>query len=227
MCVSHLFRFVQQHTKSPIPDNLVRKWATQLCDAVSYLHDREIAHRDLKLENLLLTSDNDLKLTDFGFVKGNCSSEFSKTYCGSRSYAAPEILKGIPYDPKKADVWAVTAIIYITATGRMPFDESKSVSMLLEDQKYMNIWGINSLRGRLGDLIYSGFTFDFTLRPSIRKLKAQPWFNPSSSPAPLFTAQNRTNRNIFTQVQVKDRKGEVKPATVRLSLSESSLKRQL
>jgi len=52
----------------------------------------------------------------------------SQTFCGSKAYAAPEILQGRTYDPMKADVWALGVILYIFITGKMPFDETKVCS---------------------------------------------------------------------------------------------------
>jgi len=51
--------------------------------------------------------------------------DMSQTFCGSKAYAAPEILQGRTYDPMKADVWALGVIMYIFITGKMPFDETK------------------------------------------------------------------------------------------------------
>ena len=60
-----------------------------------------------------------MKLCDFGFSKDvlKCKEYLSKTYCGSRAYVSPEILLGLPYDAKKADVWAIGVILYIFVTG--------------------------------------------------------------------------------------------------------------
>ncbi len=173
---------MQRQGSKPLDVSLVRKWASQLCDAVSYLHDRDIAHRDLKLENLLLDTSNNIKLTDFGFVKGNSSQALSKTFCGSRSYASPEILKGVAYQPTKADVWAATSIIYIIATGRMPFDETKATPVLLKDHKHLNIWGFDKLSEQFASLIRFGFNFDYPFRPTIRQLQGHQWFNGSTQP---------------------------------------------
>lgn len=69
----------------------------QVSDAVRYLHDLNITHRDLKLENMLIDRLNNIKLCDFGFVKRCNDDDLSKTFCGSKSYAAPEILKVSPF----------------------------------------------------------------------------------------------------------------------------------
>lgn len=69
----------------------------QICDAVDYLHRNEISHRDIKCENILLESMRRVKLADFGFAR-LCTDDrgrrlMSQTYCGSSSYAAPEVLQ--------------------------------------------------------------------------------------------------------------------------------------
>lgn len=76
-----------------IREDLARTWTSQITSAVGYMHELDIAHRDLKLENLLIDSSNNIKLCDFGFVREAATGDLSQTYCGSKSYAAPEILQ--------------------------------------------------------------------------------------------------------------------------------------
>lgn len=70
-------------------------------------------------QNDFSSSADNMKLCDFGFSKDvlKCKEYLSKTYCGSRAYVSPEILLGLPYDAKKADVWAIGVILYIFVTG--------------------------------------------------------------------------------------------------------------
>ncbi|MFH4981644.1 hypothetical protein AB6A40_008353 [Gnathostoma spinigerum] len=86
-------------------ESLVKLWMKQIISAVIYMHSLAIAHRDLKLENILLFDDSVVKISDFGFCRMVESNQMSITFCGSRSYSAPEILLGKAYPPFKADVW--------------------------------------------------------------------------------------------------------------------------
>ncbi|OAF66733.1 hypothetical protein A3Q56_05334 [Intoshia linei] len=94
----------------------------QIISAVEYCHQKNIVHRDLKAENLLLDSDMNIKIADFGF-----SNEFKigsklDTFCGSPPYAAPELFMGKKYDGPEVDVWSLGVILYTLVSGSLPFD---------------------------------------------------------------------------------------------------------
>ncbi|XP_013778973.1 testis-specific serine/threonine-protein kinase 1-like, partial [Limulus polyphemus] len=117
-----------------LPEDQARRYFYQLVTAVQYLHALQIAHRDLKCDNILLTQDDKVKLTDFGFSRRCVDTAgkriLSKTYCGSAAYAAPEVLQGVPYNPKMYDVWSLGCILFIMLTGTMPFDDSNIKKMV-------------------------------------------------------------------------------------------------
>ena len=94
----------------------------QLINGVEYIHSLDVAHRDLKPENLLLNENKILKIIDFGLSHEFNGEELLKTKCGSPSYAAPEIIKGLPYDGFKTDVWCCGIILYAMVCGYLPFE---------------------------------------------------------------------------------------------------------
>lgn len=94
----------------------------QIVSAVSYCHSRNIVHRDLKAENLLLDENMNIKLADFGFSNHFVPGEMLSTWCGSPPYAAPELFEGRQYDGPKADIWSLGVVLYVLVCGTLPFD---------------------------------------------------------------------------------------------------------
>lgn len=86
---------------------------------MTYFHAKDIAHRDLKLENILYIQEGVIKVIDFGFAVQ--SKEKQRTFCGTPTYMAPEIVKRVPYKGSEVDVWAVGIMVYRMLTGTYPF----------------------------------------------------------------------------------------------------------
>ncbi|XP_030559446.1 testis-specific serine/threonine-protein kinase 1-like [Drosophila novamexicana] len=135
-----------------IEEKQAKIWFYQMATALKYLHSFDIAHRDLKCENILLSEHFNIKLADFGFAcfcpNDSGGQTLSETYCGSAAYAAPEVVYGVPYDPKLADAWSLGVILFIMLNGKMPFDDA-NLSKLLEDQRSRKY----AFRRKLHDLI--------------------------------------------------------------------------
>lgn len=95
----------------------------EICKAIYFLHSLDIAHRDVKPENLLYTKKNEnsiLKLTDFGFAKETKTNHALQTPCYTPYYVAPEVLGPEKYD-KSCDLWSLGVIMYILLCGYPPF----------------------------------------------------------------------------------------------------------
>ncbi|XP_077963620.1 serine/threonine-protein kinase SIK3 homolog isoform X9 [Gasterosteus aculeatus] len=101
-----------------------RKKFKQIVAAVHFCHCRNIVHRDLKAENLLLDHNLNIKIADFGFSNLFARGQLLKTWCGSPPYAAPELFEGKEYDGPKVDIWSLGVVLYVLVCGALPFDGS-------------------------------------------------------------------------------------------------------
>lgn len=94
----------------------------QVLFGIHYLHQRNVTHRDIKLENILLDETRTrVKLIDFGFSTCIPHEKKVKIFCGTPSYMAPEIVSKIEYAGPPADIWALGVLLYALLCGRFPF----------------------------------------------------------------------------------------------------------
>ncbi|KAK0389575.1 hypothetical protein NLU13_3150 [Sarocladium strictum] len=137
--------------RGPLPEDDVKLVAGQLVDALSYLHVRNITHRDVKPDNILISSLNPLvvKLTDFGLSKMVDSEQtFLRTFCGTLLYCAPEVYTeygeydefGVRNRGKKVrrmpgqrynhavDIWSLGGVLFYTLTGSPPYPVKTGIS---------------------------------------------------------------------------------------------------
>lgn len=99
-----------------------------IIDAIRYCHDLDVAHRDLKLENILYENNEEdamVKITDFSLAKIIPDDVFAITACGTPGYVAPEILEGGGYG-KEVDYWSIGVILYTLLCGLPPFNEEQN-----------------------------------------------------------------------------------------------------
>ena len=122
-----LYNYLLRHGALPVEK--VQKIFTQLVGAVSYVHNFSCVHRDLKLENILLDRNENVKLCDFGFTREyEGKTNYLQTFCGTVCYSAPEMLRGEKYAGEKVDVWSLGVILFALLTGELPFDDDDDLA---------------------------------------------------------------------------------------------------
>ncbi|XP_068315943.1 serine/threonine-protein kinase ATG1a-like isoform X2 [Pyrus communis] len=114
--------YIRRHGK--VSETVARHFMRQLAAGLQVLQEKHLIHRDLKPQNLLLSTTVEdtplLKIGDFGFARFLIEG-LADTLCGSPLYMAPEIILNQKYD-EKADLWSVGAILFQLVTGKPPFD---------------------------------------------------------------------------------------------------------
>lgn len=141
----NLFKMIT--STGPIREDYAQTLFEQIAQGITWMHAQNVVHRDIKPENILLTerslAEAQVKICDFGLSKILQTSDSSddtsshqmvmKTACGSRFYAAPEVIKRQAYS-KAIDSWGLGIVLFAMITGQLPFDS-------VEDLKAVNFQG--------------------------------------------------------------------------------------
>lgn len=127
-----MYQFVNKH-RPEMKLGLIRSIFANIVAALRYMHHQNVCHRDIKLENILLSSNNLLSsdhwqgniaaLSDFGLAKNiDPANPLLTTRCGSEDYVSPELLLSLKYDGKQNDCWSLGVLLYAILEARLPFD---------------------------------------------------------------------------------------------------------
>eukprot|EP00978_Attheya_sp_CCMP212_P006168 scaffold13869_cov69-Attheya_sp.AAC.3 len=162
-------------SKGRLSADEARNFFHQIVSGVEYCHFQKIVHRDLKPENLLLDSNLNIKIADFGLSNLMRDGDFLRTSCGSPNYAAPEVISGHLYAGPEVDVWSCGVILYALLCGSLPFDD-ESIPNLFRKIK-SGMYSMPSHLSQLArNLIPRMLEVDPMKRITIPEIRLHPWF---------------------------------------------------
>ncbi|KAI9181644.1 hypothetical protein LWI28_017068 [Acer negundo] len=130
------------HRHGKVSEAVARHFMRQLAAGLQVLHEKHLIHRDLKPQNLFLSTNEAtpvLKIGDFGFARSLTPQDLADTLCGSPLYMAPEIIQNHKYDAK-ADLWSVGAILFQLVTGKPPFDGNNHLQLFQNILRSTELW---------------------------------------------------------------------------------------
>uniref|UniRef100_A0A0G4IA65 Protein kinase domain-containing protein n=1 Tax=Chromera velia CCMP2878 TaxID=1169474 RepID=A0A0G4IA65_9ALVE len=161
-----------------LDERRANKYFMQLIDAVEYLHNSKVAHRDIKLENILLDGKDNIKLIDLGIANTYQTNPLLVSQCGAQEYQAPEVFQGRGYDPQKADIWGCGVVLAALLIGFLPLDrwepvrhfQTVMVSGSIPGTKIVLSTAVRSLINRLLDK-------NPDTRVAFEEIRKHPWFN--------------------------------------------------
>lgn len=153
-------------------------WIRQLLSGILYLHNNKIMHRDIKLQNILLTYDDKIKIIDFGFARYFDMNNLMNTICGSPLYMSPEIFSNNSYD-YKSDYWSIGVVCYNILVGKMPYnaknliDLTSKIKNIIDIKIPKNI--VNLYDSNLIDLVESLLIISKKYRITLDELNVHPF----------------------------------------------------
>ncbi|KAL5271215.1 hypothetical protein ACHWQZ_G001753 [Mnemiopsis leidyi] len=193
-------------TKGSLSEPEARKYFAQICSAIMYCHEKGVVHRDLKIENVLLDCNNNVRIADFGFSNYFKPPRLLETFCGSPQYAAPEIFNGKHYDGFKTDIWSLGIILYVLVTGGLPFDGDsiQEVKQNVLRGKFRVPYFVSHVTSECEHLIRSMLSLEPEKRPSVESVLSHSWMQGdqlTSDESRDSQSSRGLNRNILTLME--------------------------
>lgn len=177
--------------RSRLTEPIAKYIFKQIIMALKYIHYKGISHRDIKLDNILIDINSNIKVCDFGVAKKMTKGEMMTDQCGTPAYIAPEVFKGNGYDGSLSDVWSSGVVLYAMLAGTVPFKASKlnELKKVIISCNYNKIKGISE---EAEDLLSKILETDPNKRLTSDQILEHPWMN-------FNEATFKNNFDLFTQ----------------------------
>lgn len=183
-----------------LPPAVVQSIARQLTSALHYLHDHRIMHRDLKPQNVLVSSGGVVKLCDFGFAAElSSASAMLASIKGTPLYLAPEVFSGRGEYDLRADIWSLGVVLYELALGRPPFFAATLPELMrLIAETPAPSFPSGAVPADLEDLLRRMLVKDPAMRAGWREIEAHPFMTAETSQESLTseTIEETTEKRI-------------------------------
>ena len=158
-----------------LKEKYAKKYMRQLVEGLKYLYEKQILHRDLKPQNILVSEEGNLVITDFGFARYTDNEHMLNTLCGSPMYMAPEIMLKKRYN-NKSDLWSVGVIFYEVLFGTTPYKAKNMIDLMTGIKRKAVSLPKNNLSSECRDLLVNLLRRDPNRRISWEALFNHEWF---------------------------------------------------
>ncbi|KAJ7118781.1 kinase-like domain-containing protein [Mycena epipterygia] len=174
-------------------ERVARKFAHQIGSALAYCHHHNIVHRDITVDNILISPTGDAKITNFNFATTYNPFGHLYTFCGTSYFPAPEMCAQKPYVGPEVDVWGLGVVLYILVCGRSPFDAHDIKTIHAKIMRGSAEYPFH-LSGKCENLLSRMLTPNPTLRVSLSEVLSHPWMvcgfsGPPETPILLCTVE--------------------------------------
>ncbi|KAG6110386.1 hypothetical protein E4U14_002842 [Claviceps sp. LM454 group G7] len=173
--------YIISHGK--LKEKQARKFSRQIASALDYCHRNSIVHRDLKIENILISKTGDIKIIDFGLSNLFSPRGHLKTFCGSLYFAAPELLQARAYTGPEVDIWSFGIVLYVLVCGKVPFDDQSMPALHAKIKKGLVDYP-SWLSSECKQLLSRMLVTDPKQRATMQEVMNHPWMLKGYNSAP-------------------------------------------
>ncbi|KAF0551985.1 Pkinase-domain-containing protein [Gigaspora margarita] len=185
--------YIISHGK--LKEKHARKFARQIVSALDYCHRNSIVHRDLKIENILISKSGSIKIIDFGLSNLYSPRSHLSTFCGSLYFAAPELLNAKLYTGPEVDVWSFGIVLYVLVCGKVPFDDQSMPALHAKIKR-----GVVEYPGWLSSdckhLLSRMLVTNPMYRATLAEVMNHPWMNKGYDGPPENYLPSRSSLNL-------------------------------
>ncbi|TFK70981.1 Pkinase-domain-containing protein [Pluteus cervinus] len=189
-------------------ERVARKFARQIGSALDYCHQNSVVHRDLKIENILISQTGNIKIIDFGLSNLYDPISHLSTFCGSLYFAAPELLNARVYTGPEVDVWSFGVVLYVLVCGKVPFDDQSMPALHAKIKRGLveyPVW----LSAECKHLLSRMLVTNPTARATLHEVLNHPWMNRGfpGPPAPHLLHREPLHADELDPQVIRNMKG--------------------